>query len=266
VETHFFPNPGDNNAALVGGSLQLTINPFTLPYLGRASGADIQIVASMGGSGVMEVVAQREINIANLDQLADARNRNKKVKIGTLQGDTLDVIVYRALRDRNTDYDQFDMVWFNDLLAMVQAFRSKQLDVLSHIKPYTTDLIQSMGAVSLGTNASVWGDGTPNCVVLGMQAFLDKHPEAVRAFLSAITRGYKFGQSSPDEAARILTAGKYYQVGEAVLRQALAEQSPQFFIAPNETGMKTAIDDLVSLNYMQPVKFDIFRREFMTAA
>jgi ABC-type nitrate/sulfonate/bicarbonate transport system substrate-binding protein len=40
VETIFFANPGDNNAALAGGSIDFSTNPFTLPFFAANSGAD----------------------------------------------------------------------------------------------------------------------------------------------------------------------------------------------------------------------------------
>ncbi len=265
VQTRFFPNPGDNNAALAGGSLDLTVNPFTLPYLGRSAGGDFQVLCSMGGSGVMEMIAQPESGLKSLDDLAGAAGRPQKVRIGTLQGDTLDVVIYRALKERGVGYDQFDMVFFNDLLAMVQAFKSKQIDVLSHIKPYTTELKQTMGAVSLGTNADVWGEGTPNCVLMGMRPYIDANGPAIRAFIDALTKGYQYGRQFPAEAAAALDSGRYYQVARQVLEQALREQPEQFLATPNEKGLGVAIGDLVALGYMKPVDMDIFRREFFPA-
>src|SRR2546423_7432439 len=37
VEPIFFANPGDNNAALAGGAIDLSINPFTLPFFAANS-------------------------------------------------------------------------------------------------------------------------------------------------------------------------------------------------------------------------------------
>jgi hypothetical protein len=51
------------------------------------------------------------------------------------------MICYRAFKQVGLTYDNFEMVWFQDLLAMVQAFETKQIDILSHIKPYTTNQV-----------------------------------------------------------------------------------------------------------------------------
>ena len=52
VETVFFTNPGDNNAALAGGQIDFSTNPFTLPFFAANSGVPIKTVAAAGGWGV----------------------------------------------------------------------------------------------------------------------------------------------------------------------------------------------------------------------
>ena len=173
VQTVFFSNPGDNNAALVGGSLQFTTNPFTLPYFASNSGIKMRIISSAGGLGIMEVVIQGKYNISDVKQLVAwiKAHPGQKLKIAVLKGDTLEMIIQKLLADNGLTYDDVEMVWFNDLLAMVQSFQTKQVDILSHIKPYTTEMIVKYGAKSLATNTDVWGEGTPNCTVNVMQDF-----------------------------------------------------------------------------------------------
>jgi ABC-type nitrate/sulfonate/bicarbonate transport system substrate-binding protein len=48
VETVFFTNPGDNNAALAGGAIDFSTNPFTLPFFAASSGVPIKTVAAAG--------------------------------------------------------------------------------------------------------------------------------------------------------------------------------------------------------------------------
>src|SRR3989339_966389 len=56
VETIFFSNPGDNNAALSGGSVQFSINPFTLAYLGKISVAPFAFFQIPEGIALIKVV------------------------------------------------------------------------------------------------------------------------------------------------------------------------------------------------------------------
>lgn len=126
LETVFFSNPGDNNAALAGGSIQFSTNPFTLPYFGENSGVPMRIISSAGGLGIIQVVAQGDLNVSTPDELAAyiEANPDQKLKMGVLQGDTLEMIVFKMLDDRGIGYDQVEMIWFNDLLAMVQSFKT----------------------------------------------------------------------------------------------------------------------------------------------
>jgi ABC-type nitrate/sulfonate/bicarbonate transport system substrate-binding protein len=137
VDTVFFANPGDNNAALTGGSIHFSTNPFTLPFLGENSGVPMRIVSSAGGLGIMQVIVQGSLGISNLDDLVKyvKDHPGKKLKVATLKGDTLEMILYRAFKSKGLSYDDFDMVWFNDLHAMVDSFRSKQTDILSTSNP-----------------------------------------------------------------------------------------------------------------------------------
>ena len=264
VATRFFANPGDNNAALASGDLQITINPFTLPYLGVASGADFKFVSSAGGVGVMEIVVQGSLGVNSFDELiAASRSSDKKLKIGSLKGDTLDVVVFKALEDRGSNYTDFEMVWFNDLLAMVQAFKSKDIDVLSHIKPYTTDLVVNYNAISIGTNSSVWGLGTPNCVTMVTNDFAEKYPETVRRYLKAIRHGYQDILDDPEGAAALLSKGRYYQVDQEVLLAAMKTLPEEVILRPNMDGVNTAISDLVEQGYMKPITAQIYDPSFL---
>ena len=253
VETIFFPNPGDNNAALAGGAIQFSINPFTLPYLGANSGVPIRIISSAGGLGIMQVVIQGEYGVENSKQLQEwvRSHPNKKLKVGTLKGDTLDVILYRYFGTLGLTYNDFEMVWFNDLLAMVDAFKTKQVDILSHIKPYTTSLVVKQGAKVLTDNSEVWGEGTPNCTTAVMDEFLNKYPETVKSYLRAVRKGFQLIVDDPHKAVDLLTHGNYYKVDPEVLLYAFENQPKKVVLRPNVSGMNIAIDDMVKLGYIK---------------
>jgi ABC-type nitrate/sulfonate/bicarbonate transport system substrate-binding protein len=259
LETIFFSNPGDNNAALTGGSIQFSTNPFTLPYLGANSGIPMRIISSAGGLGIIQVVIQGKYGVENMSQLVDYTKANpqKKLKVGSLKGDTLDMILYKGFKDVGLTYDNFEMVWFNDLLAMVQAFQTKQIDILSHIKPYTTDLVVNYGAKGLIDNSAVWGEGTPNCTVAVLQEFLDKYPNTVKAYLRGLRRGFQLIVDDPEKATELLSKGSYYKVDSKVLLYAFQNQPKKVVLKPNVEGMMMAINDMVQQNYIKKPSQDI---------
>lgn len=251
VETVFFSNPGDNNAALTGGSIQLSINPFTLAYLGQNSGVPMRIIANAGGNGIMQVVVKGTYNINSIDDLVSyvKNNPTEKLKVGTLRGDTLDMILYKAFKDKGMTYDNFEMIWFDDLLAMVQSFKTGDIAILSHIQPYTTDLQTNYGAKLLTDNAVVWGKGTPNTTLIALDSFAKKYPETVKRFLKAENRALDLIKNNPEKAVEILAGKNYYKTPDNVLLASFQTQK-EATLYPNVEGMMTAINDMVLQKYI----------------
>lgn len=267
VDTVFFSNPGDNNAALTGGSIQFSINPFTLAYLGQNSGVPMRIISNAGGNGVMQVVVQGKYNVSSMQELAAwvKANPGKKLKVGTLRGDTLDMILYKAFKDQGLSYNDFEMIWFNDLLAMVQSFKTGDIDVLSHIQPYTTDLQMNYGAKLLTDNAKVWGVGTPNTTVIMLDDFGKKYPETVKRYLRASNRALELIKNNPEEAVKILNGKNYYKTPDNVLLSAFKTQT-QATLYPNVNGMNIAINDMVAQNYIKKTTVNIVDTSYLDAA
>jgi ABC-type nitrate/sulfonate/bicarbonate transport system substrate-binding protein len=265
IETVFFSNPGDNNTALSGGSIQFSINPFTLPYFASNSGVDMRILSNAGGLGIMEVIIQGEFNVSTIAQLVTwiKAHPDKKLRIAVLKGDTLEMIIQKMLSDSGLSYDDVEMVWFNDLLAMVQSFQTKQVDILSHIKPYTTDMIVNHGAKPLCTNSDIWGEGTPNCTQNVMASFMDKYPGTCKAYLGAIQKGWEYIVSNPEESADMLVKGNYYKVDKAVLLYALNNQPKKVEMELNQQGIALAINALVKANYIEKPKENIIDTRFI---
>lgn len=266
VETVFFANPGDNNTALAGGSIQFSTNPFTLPFFGENSGLPMRIISSAGGLGIIQVIIQGNYDIKGMENLASwvKSNRHKKLKVASLKGDTLDMILYRSFQKAGLSYDDFEMVWFNDLLAMVQAFETKQVDILSHIQPYTTRLQTELGAHLLTDSNETWGEGTPNCTANVMEEFLQKYPKSVEAYLKAIYRGFDLIVSNPEKATELVVKGNYYRVSPDVLLNAFKHQT-RVVLQPNKEGIMQAINDMVKQGYIKEPKTDIFKLDILTS-
>lgn len=267
VETIFFANPGDNNTALAGGDIDFSTNPFTLPFFAANGGVPIRVISAAGGWGVMEVVAQGayDLNsIADLGTYAKAHPK-KKLKVGTLQGDTLELILTRSFAENNISIDDVEMVYFNDLLAMVEAFRTERIDVLSHIKPYTSDLILSKGATHLTDNAKAWSLNTPNTVVSVLEDTLDKRPEIVKAYLQGLVCAADIINKNPDQAITLLQNGTYYRVDEDVVKHAFEAAPAPISFVPDTESVQSVVNELRELGYIQGETnvSDIFRLDIM---
>lgn len=262
VETVFFANPGDNNAALAGGAIDFSTNPFTLPFFAANSGVPIRVVAAAGGWGIIEVIAQGRLGLKTMADLKPYIASGKpKLKIATLQGDTLELILTREFTRLGISDKSVDLVYFNDLLAMVEAFRSGQVDLLSHIKPYTTDLVASKGATVLTTNAKVWSAGAPNTVVSVLEKTLNGRPTVVEGYLKGLLCGADIINRTPARAVELLTKGKYFQVPPAVLASAFKSAPAPVSFIPDLAAIQSVVDELGKLGYIKGSigTSDIFR-------
>jgi ABC-type nitrate/sulfonate/bicarbonate transport system substrate-binding protein len=267
VETVFFANPGDNNAALAGGEIDFSTNPFTLPFFAANAGVPIRVIAAAGGWGIMQVIADGKLKINSVEDLKKyVMSGGKKLKFASLQGDTLELILTRIFKTNGIPDSAVEIVNFDDLLAMVDAFRSGQVDVLSHIKPYTTDFIVNKGATFITDNAKIWSPHTPNTVVSVLEKTLHDRPQIVEAYLKGLLCAADMINKDPDAAVTILSAkNSYYRVSPAVLLDAFKNASEPVSFVPDLDSIQSVVDDLSALGYIKgkTKATDIFRLDMI---
>ncbi|WP_219723790.1 ABC transporter substrate-binding protein [Burkholderia sp. WAC0059] len=266
VDTVFFANPGDNNAALAGGQIDFSLNPFTLPFFAANSGVPIRVIAAAGGWGVMEVIASHRLGFHSFADLkAYIKAGKPKLKIATLQGDTLELILTREFARYGINSNDVQFVYFNDLLAMVEAFRTNQVDMLSHIKPYTTDMVATKGATVLANNAQAWSLHTPNAVVSVLDSTLKNRPQVVRAFLNGMVCGANLINRSPEKAVALLQKGNYFRVPPAVLLASFKSAPAPISFVPDVDSIQSVVTDLTKMGYIKGnvSANDIFRLDMI---
>ena len=93
VQMKFMPNPGDALTAL-NGVMDVIHNPFTNAFVAAGQGAPVRIIAGSGAGGLF-LVAQKELGIKTMADLAAAKG--KGLKIGTVRFNTFELTLYRAL-------------------------------------------------------------------------------------------------------------------------------------------------------------------------
>lgn len=253
VETIFFSNPGDNNAALAGGQIDFSTNPFTLPFFAANSGVPIKTVAAAGGWGVMQVIIDSQYKVESIADLATfvANNPEQKLKIATLRGDTLELILVDGFEQAGIAPESFEMVYFDDLLAMVDAFRVGEVDILSHIKPYTTQFVANGEATVITDNAEVWSPTTPNTVVSVLEKTLNERPEVVEAYIKGLQCGAEIINTNPERAIELLKEGNYFRVDDNVLLTAFETQPSPITFTPDLEAVQTVVDKMVQLEYIK---------------
>jgi ABC-type nitrate/sulfonate/bicarbonate transport system substrate-binding protein len=261
VQLVFFPNPGDQNAALAGGSLDFSTIPFTLAYLAQNNGVPIRVVSAAGGWGVEEVIAQKSTGLKSISDIkAYIASGKPPLRIAVLQGDTLEMIVRSAFVKDGIDPTKVKFVYFNDLLAMVDAFKDGDVDILSHIKPYTTNMVVNDGATVLTTSSGTWSEYTPNTVVGVLQKTLAGRPEVVKDYLEGLVCGANIINQTPQKAVDLLSKGSYYRVPPAVLLQAFTSAPAPISFIPDTTSIQVVVDEMAKMGYInaQPDAQSIF--------
>ena len=249
VELKHMPNPGDGLAALTSGATHIAHVPFTNLIVAAYNGAPVKIIGGSGAGGLF-LIAQGSSGIKSMDDLKQAKG--KGLKIGSMRLNTFELTAYRALANTGLTYGDFQMVWFNDTLSMAAAFESKAVDVVTHVEPFATRLVDKLGGVPISSNLAVWGKDGPDCVTNARADFIVQYPDATKKYLKALLRADAAIKADMPKAVDVLDAGKYYRVDKDTLKAALPRQAPQVDLTRGgDKGMEIAVADMVTLGYMK---------------
>jgi ABC-type nitrate/sulfonate/bicarbonate transport system substrate-binding protein len=264
VELKFMPNPGDALTALTGGQQHIVHIPFTNVIVAANNGAPVRIVGGSGAGGLF-LIAQGASGIKSMADLQ--KQKGRKLKIGAMRLNTFELMLYRALANNGLKYEDFEMVWFSDTLSMASAFEAKAVDLVTHVEPFATRLVDKLGGVPIASNLDTWGKDGPDCVTNARVDFIEKHPEAMRRYLRALVKADAAIKADREKAVDVLDKGKYYRVDRDTLRAALPRQMPQVnLIGAGEQGMRTAIADMTSLGYIKQVPGNLIDFRFLKEA
>ena len=245
----FMPNPGDALTALNSGAMDIIHNPFTNAFVAAGQGAPVRIIAGSGAGGLF-LVAQKETGIKSMADLA--AQKGKGLKIGTVRFNTFELTLYRALVKAGVGYSDYNIVWFNDTLALAAAFELKSLDLATHVEPFATRLIDQLGGVPLASSLDAWGPHGPDCVTNTTARYLESKPATIKKYLKAILRADAAIKADVPKAIDVLDAAKFYRVNKEVLTAALPRQMPQVDITKGgDKGMEIAVADMVQLGYLK---------------
>jgi NitT/TauT family transport system substrate-binding protein len=250
VDLKFVPNPGDGLTALVSGAIQIAHIPFTNAVVAAHNGAPVRTIAGSGAGGIF-LVAQPETGIKSMADLKAARG-GKRLKIGTMRLNTFELMTYRSLVNNGMAYSDFDMVWFNDVLSMAAAFEAKAVDLVTHVEPFATKLVDQLGGTPIASNLETWGADGPDCVTNTRTDFIARYPEATTRYLRVLLKADRAIRADMDRAVEVLDKGKYYRVDKATLRASLPRQLPQVDLTRGgDKGMDIAIADMRTLGYLK---------------
>lgn len=251
VELKFVPNPGDGLAALVSGAINIAHLPFTNVVVAAHNGAPVRTIAGSGAGGIF-LIAQPGSGVRTMADLQKAKG--KGLKIGAMRLNTFEMMAYRALANNGLNYNDFNMVWFNDTLSMAAAFEAKAVDIVTHVEPFATNLVDKMGGIPIASNLETWGKDGPDCVTNARQDFIASYPDATRRYLKVLLKADRAIRADMPAAVEVLDKGKYYRVDKATLAASLPRQLPQVDLTRGgDKGMEVAINDMLTLGYLKKV-------------
>ncbi len=248
-------NPGDAISGINSGALQIIHSPFTATYVANDGGAHLKIIAGSGNGGLV-CLAQPNSNIKRIEDLKTESGK-KKLKVGSQRINTLEMTFYRTIKNLGLRYDDFEMVYFTDHFSMYSAFETGQLDIVTHVEPYVTQLIAKDHATALSSSNDVWGEGSPDCVTSTTEEFLTKYPVTVHKYLRALLRADRFIKEHLEEAVTVLDQGKYFKVDRETLHDAIPRQPPGVDLRKGQKGMEIAVSDMMDLGYLKKKPSDV---------
>jgi NitT/TauT family transport system substrate-binding protein len=247
VDLTQFNGPGENLQALVAGAKDVIHNPWTNTVAAYAKGTEQLRIISGSGKGGIELVA-RKGSVKSLNELAQAANEG--LRIGTLQLDTLELVVYGHLKKLGVDYKEYKMTFFPSMVGMGEALIKDSVDVCSLAQPYAQNVVAESGGTYLGDSNGAWGPEASDCVITSTTSFLQKEPNLLADYLAVLRKSAD--ALNQDYKAAIADLVPVYNSKEDVLSVALKRQVPQPVL--DEKGvasLKNGVGFLADLGYLR---------------
>lgn len=262
VQLTQFNGPGENLQALVAGAQDVIHNPWTNTVAAYADGTDqLRIISGSGKAGI-ELVA-RSGSVASLEDLAAAAGQG--LRIGTLQLDTLELVVFGHLKKLGVSYEDFDMTFFPSMVGMGEALIQESVDVCSLAQPYAQSVVAESGGTYLGDSNGAWGPEAADCVISSTSEFADKESNMLAEYLAVLQQSAEILES--DYEAAIVDLAPVYGSDPEVLAPALKRQVPQPVM--DEAGvqsLRNGVGYLADLGYLQPDQTNLIDEVFDATA
>lgn len=247
VELTQFNGPGENLQALVAGARDVIHNPWTNTVAAYAKGTEQLRIISGSGKGGIELVA-RKGSVKSVDELAQAVNQG--LKIGTLQLDTLELVVFGHLKKLGVDYKGYKMTFFPSMVGMGEALIKNSVDVCSLAQPYAQSVVAKSGGTYLGDSNGAWGPEASDCVISSTTDVIQKEPNLIADYLAVLRQSAE--ALNQDYEAAIADLVPVYNSQADILSVALKRQVPQPVM--DEKGvqsLKNGVGFLADLGYLR---------------
>jgi len=195
-------------------------------------------LALVGGTGITE--------------MADLRGG----RIGTYRGDTLETLAYAAAIKAGIEGD-VHFVYFTDPFESLTALRAGDLQAITHVEPFVSQLVAE-GFARLTTGEATWGTDHPDCVLVTTEKSIKSHRDELKQLIYEMAKAQKRIETNPEEVAE-LVAKPFYKMEAADLVAAVHSQFPAIDIRGLDDFIIEKSKMLVQLGYIgAPSNADLF--------
>jgi NitT/TauT family transport system substrate-binding protein len=253
LTTSTFNAGTDAVEALFSGAIDMAFmgpNP-AINAFAQSDGAAVRIVAGCTSGGAALVVRQ------GIEKAADLRG----AKLATPSlGNTQDVALraWLATQGLSTTLEGGGDVSVlpQSNAQTLETFRSGDIDGAWVPEPWATRLVLEGGGHVLVDERDLWPGGqfvTTHLVV--STAFLQKHPDQVRAILRGLVTAVDFANQHPQEAQAAVNAQLEKLTGKALPTEVIttAWGNLAFTLDPVASSLKKSADDAVAVGLLKPV-------------
>lgn len=257
VEVSYFNSGSDAGTALSSGSIDATyIGPGPAIALYLADPGSVALVSGVTSGGASFVV-RKGAGIRSAEDLA-----GKKIAVPGI-GNTQDVSLRTWLHEqglRTNDEGGEVFVSAIDNTTLQQTFEAGQVDGAWEPEPWPSLLVAEGLAEPFLDEATLWPDGQfVTTHLLVNTAFMDEHPDLVRALVAANVEAIKLIAEEPDRAKAAAQAG-LIKAGAPSLDQAVVDaawENLTFTWDPVASSLEKDAADAYALGYLESEPTDI---------
>lgn len=158
----------------------ITVTPFTNALIVAATDKSIRIIGGAGLNGLYLVARD----------ISDIRELENK-KIGTARADSLELMLYELLKPM-----QYQTIYFDDPFVAVESLKKGELNAVTHVEPFVTQLLADTHMRRLKASRDLWGDH-PDAVLMTTRSVLLKYPREIERAMNQLQTAESKVNSNP---------------------------------------------------------------------
>ncbi|MBO9134852.1 MULTISPECIES: ABC transporter substrate-binding protein [Rhizobium] len=215
---------------LVGGSLDIVAGAYEHTIRMQTKGQDIVGICNLGRfPGI--VIAVRKDLAGEIKSMADMKGR----KVGiTAPGSSTALMFQYAMLKSGLKADDASLIGIGGGAAALAAFKSGQIDALSHVDPviaqlqYDNDIAILLDTRTEAGTRSLFGGPNPAATVYIKKEFTVANPVTTQRTVNAFMKALKWiGQASPEDVASVVPTE--YQLGNRDLYMQAFKNSKEMY-------------------------------------